>query len=111
MHEMAITQGIVDICEQHAGGRTVTAVVLEIGMLSGVVPEAVTFCFEACSSGTVAEGAQLQIEQLPGQGRCLACQREQRIERLFDPCRHCGSYQIEVVGGEELRVREIEVED
>ena len=57
MHEMSITQGIIDICEKHAGGRRVLSVDVEIGELSSVVPEAVEFCFEACSQGTLLEGA------------------------------------------------------
>ena len=111
MHEMALTQGIVTLCEQHAAGRPVRIVVVEIGELSGVVPEAVAFCFEACSSGTLLEGSRLQIEQVPGRGRCQECQHEQSVQRLYDPCTACGSYLLQVVSGEELRVREIEVDD
>lgn len=111
MHEMALTQGIVEICEQHAGGRPVTLVVIEIGQLSGVVPEAVAFCFEACSTDTVVAGARLQIEAVAGQGRCLDCQQEQALGRLFDPCSSCGSYRVDAVSGLEVRVREIEVAD
>jgi len=111
MHEMAITQGIVELCEQHAAGRRIQLVTVEIGTLSGVVPEAVAFCFEACSVGTLAEGAIMQIEQLPGRGRCRECRLEQSLERLFDPCSQCGSYQMQVMSGDELRVREIEVAD
>lgn len=111
MHEMALTQEIVAICERTAAGQQVTSVVLVVGALSGVVPEAVQFCFEACSAGTLLDGARLQIELVPGRGQCLACRCEQVLERLFDPCRQCGSYRIQVVSGEELRVREIEVAD
>jgi len=111
MHELSITQGIVDICLQHAGGRAVTLVVVEIGALSGVVPEAVEFCFAACSLDTLAEAARLEIRRVDGKGRCLDCTAEQPIERLYDPCRQCGSYALEIVGGEEMRVVEIEVAD
>lgn len=111
MHEMALTQGIVEICEQNADGRPVTLVVVEVGQLSGVVPEAMAFCFEACGAGTLVSGAKLQIEPVAGHGRCLECRHEQSLERLFDPCSRCGSFRIEVLSGEELRVREIEVAD
>lgn len=106
---MAITQGIVELCEQHAQGRPVQRVVVEIGALSGVVPEAVQFCFEACCAGTLLDGACLTIVRLPGRGRCLECQCEQECAQLFDPCSRCGSYCMQIVSGEELRVREIEV--
>lgn len=108
---MALTQGIVEICERNADGRRVILVVVEIGVLSGVVPESVAFCFEACSVGTVVEGANLQILQVTGRGQCLECRHEQPLERLFDPCCRCGSFRLLVVAGEELRVREIEIAD
>lgn len=111
MHEMSLTQGIVDICLQHAGGQRISAVVIEIGTLSGVVPESVEFCFSACSSETLAESAQLEIRKIEAQGRCLDCATVQTIERLYDPCRSCGSYPLEILTGKEMRVVEIEVED
>ncbi|SJZ35386.1 Hydrogenase-3 nickel incorporation protein HypA [Trichlorobacter thiogenes] len=111
MHEMSLTQGIVDICLQHSGGQRITTVVIEIGTLSGVVPEAVEFCFSACSSDTLAESARLEIRRLEAQGRCLDCSTLQPVERLYDPCRHCGSYALEILSGEEMRVVEIEVDD
>ena len=66
MHEMSITQGIIDLCLQHAGGRRVNSLEVEIGELSSVVPEAIEFCFEACSRDTLLEGAELVIVRIPG---------------------------------------------
>lgn len=110
MHELSITQGVVDICRQHAAGRRVTEVVLEIGELSGVVPEAVEFCFEACVQGTPLEGATLVVERIPGRGRCGGCGAEFPVSAYYDPCPACGSHGIAIAAGEELRVRELEVE-
>jgi hydrogenase nickel incorporation protein HypA/HybF len=59
MHEMSITQSVVEICEGHAAGRKVIDVVLEIGELSGVGHDSIEFCFEAGSKGTLLEGARL----------------------------------------------------
>lgn len=111
MHEMALTQGIVDICERNAAGRPVILVCVEIGSLSGVVPEAVEFCFEACTVGTLVAGARLEIEQVAGLGVCMVCQHEQPLTGLFEACTRCGSYHLQVIRGEELRVVEIEVAD
>jgi hydrogenase nickel incorporation protein HypA/HybF len=111
MHEMSITQGIIDICEQHAQGRRVLSVDVEIGELSSVVPDAVEFCFEACSQGTLLEGARIKIIRIPGRGKCLECQCETALTALFEACQACGGYQIRVVSGEEMRVKEIEIED
>ncbi len=111
MHEMSITQGIIDLCLEHAGGRRVHSLDVEIGKLSSAVPEAIEFCFEAISRETLLEGARLTIIRIPGLGRCEECGQETPLEELYDPCRHCGSNRITIVAGEEMRVREIEVDD
>jgi hydrogenase nickel incorporation protein HypA/HybF len=110
MHEMSITQSVVEICESSSGGRRVTAVTLEIGDLAGVVPESIEFCFDACTRGTLLEGATLAIERLPALGRCHGCGAEFSLQALFDPCPGCGGYGVELLSGEELRVKDLEVE-
>ncbi|HWI40798.1 MAG TPA: hydrogenase maturation nickel metallochaperone HypA [Verrucomicrobiae bacterium] len=109
MHEMSITQSVVEICENHAQGRRVMAVTLEIGELSGVVPEAVEFCFEACSRGTLLEGASLSILRVPGRGRC-GCGTVFAMRAWYDACTSCGGSAVELLSGEELRVKELEVD-
>jgi hydrogenase nickel incorporation protein HypA/HybF len=108
MHELSIAQGIVDICTEHAGGRRVLAVTLEVGALSGVVPEALEFCFEACTRETLLEGARLEIERVGAVGHCPACGLDHDIRACFDPCPACDGL-LEVRRGEELRVKELEV--
>ncbi len=110
MHEMSITQSVVEICEKSAAGRRVIAVVLEVGALSGVVPEAVEFCFDACTQDTLLEGARLVIERTPARGRCHECGAESDVAAFFDPCPACGSFRVELCAGKELRVKELEVE-
>ena len=110
MHEMSITQSVVELCEEHAQGRRVLAVALQIGALSGVVPDSIEFCFEACSKGTLLDGARLEIELIAGEGRCAQCGKVNPVETLFDPCPSCGAFGLELVAGEELRVKEIEIE-
>lgn len=111
MHEMSITQGIIDICEQHAGGRRVLSIDVEIGELSSVVQEAVEFCFEACSQGTLLQGARINFIRIPGMGHCQDCGADTPLAALFDSCRHCGGYQVTILSGEEMRVKEIEVDE
>ncbi len=110
MHELAITQNIVEICEKHASGRRILSVKVEIGDLSGVVPEAVEFCFEACSRDTLLEGARLVIERVPGRARCRDCTAEQDVASYHEACAACGGFGMEILSGTELRVRELEVE-
>lgn len=110
MHEMSITQSIVEICENNAAGRRVLSVTLEIGELSGVVPEAVEFCFAACTSGTLLDGAELIIEAIPGSGHCSGCGADFPRSAYFEPCPSCAGYNVELRAGDELRVKELEVE-
>ena len=111
MHEMSITQGIIDICERHAGGRRVIALDVEIGELSGVVPEAIEFCFEACSQGTLLEDARLNIMRIPGRGYCQDCGADTPLATIFGACTRCGGYRVTMEAGDEMRVREIEVDE
>ena len=111
MHEMSITQGIIDLCLEHAVLRRVRSLDVEIGELSSVVPESIEFCFEACSRETLLEGAVLNVIRVPGLGQCLGCGQETPLTELYGSCQKCGSNRVEIVAGEELRVREIEVDD
>lgn len=111
MHEMSITQEIIEICLKHACGKKVRSLDVEIGELSSVVPEAIEFCFEACSIGTSLEGAQLNIIRVPGIGLCRGCGTQTHLQQLYDACSKCGSFSVEIVSGEEMRVKEIEIDD
>lgn len=111
MHEMAITHSLVELCEEKAGGRRISEVKVEVGELSGVVPEALEFCFEACTKDTGLEGARLVIERIPAYGRCDACATEYRLQAHFDPCPSCGGYRVSIRSGEELRLKELEVSE
>ena len=108
MHELSITQGIVEsVCEAVPEGQ-VLAVTVEIGKLSGVVADALRFCFDACTQGTRLEGARLEIIDVQGRGRCGSCQREVEMEELITLC-PCGNPFLEVLRGQELRIRSVEV--
>ena len=108
MHELGVTQEIVAIVCEHARGAKVLRVVVEIGKLSAVLPDAVRFCFDLCAEGTPLEGATLEIVETPGRARCRACAAEVVLDRPFGIC-VCGNSDLEWLAGEELRVREVEV--
>lgn len=113
MHEMALCEGIIQIVEDEARRRAfskVKAVCLEIGALSHVAPEAIRFCFDAVAARTIAEGATLEIVETPGAAWCMTCSKSIEIKQRFEPCPCCGGYQLQVTGGEELRVKELEVD-
>jgi len=110
MHELSIVTGVVEICEQHAAGRRVLAVTLAIGALSGVVPEALEFCFEAATKETLLEGARLEIDRIAATGFCSSCGVVSSIDTYFDPCPCCGAPALELRSGDEMRVKDLEVE-
>ncbi len=113
MHEMSLCEGVLQVLEEHSrsqGFDRVTAVFLEIGGLSGVEPEAMRFCFDAVTRGTLAERAALEIEHVPGQAWCMQCATTVQVNQRFDQCPDCDSYQLQVTGGDEMRIRELEVE-
>jgi len=108
MHELAITRSVVAIVAEAAKGRRVGRVTLEIGKLSGVMSEAIAFCFDAVAAGTPLEGAQLEIREIEGRARCMSCGREVATETLFARCA-CGSNRMERLQGEELNVKSMEL--
>ncbi|HET6420220.1 MAG TPA: hydrogenase maturation nickel metallochaperone HypA [Geobacteraceae bacterium] len=110
MHELSITKYIVDICENSSGDSRVISVTLEIGDLSGVIPEAIEFCFEECTRNTAIEGAILRIERIEARGRCRACERVFPLRTFHDRCPACGGEGLEIVSGRDMRVKEMEVE-
>ncbi|MGA2126681.1 MAG: hydrogenase maturation nickel metallochaperone HypA [Xanthobacteraceae bacterium] len=110
MHELGITRNIVAIVGDAAGGRRVSRVTVEIGKLSGVMAEAVAFCFEVVASGTGLDGATLEIREIEGRARCLACGGEFAVHTLYAPC-SCGSRRIVVLAGEELKIKTMELEE
>lgn len=112
MHEMALAEGIVQIVESTAranDARAVRAVWLELGALSHAEQEALRFAFDVVKHGTVAAGARLEVVTTPGRAWCMPCGNAVDLARLGDPCPRCGSYQLQVTAGEEMRVKEIEI--
>ncbi len=110
MHELAITQNIVAIVNEAAGTRRVHQVTLEIGKLSGVMPDAVAFCFDVVAKGTVVDGAVLNIRLIEGRGRCNDCGTEFVSETIVARC-PCGCRRVAWLTGEELNVKAIELEE
>ena len=108
MHEVAIVQQLVELVAERSGGARVRRVVLEIGKLTAVLPDAVRFCFDVVAEDTVLAGAQLEILETPGLARCLACDARLTLERPFGRC-GCGGTELVWLAGDELRIREMEL--
>ncbi len=109
MHELGITQNIVSIVSEHAKGKRVKRVVLEVGSLAGVMTGAITFCFDVVTKGTVLEGASLEIRAIQARALCRFCEDEFVQDTLFSPC-PCGARDVKRISGEELNIKEFELE-
>lgn len=108
VHELAITQSVVDAVTERTGSTRVLLVRLRVGRLSGVVPDAVRFCFDLVTEGTPLQDAELVIDEPEGRGRCRSCGDELV---LLDPvvlC-PCGSADVAVSSGRELAVASVEL--
>ena len=109
---MALTESVVEIALEEtrkAGAAKLRRIVLDIGALSAVEPEAMRFCFAAVAAGTPAEGAELSIERVAGAGWCLDCGKTVAIPERFGPCPDCAGYHVQMTSGDEMRIRELEV--
>jgi len=113
MHEMAISESILGILEAEAKRQhfaRVKTVWVEIGPLSGIEPEALRFTFDVVAKGTLAELALLQIIATQATAWCLACEQTVAITQRYEACPICGGHQLKVTTGEEMRIKELEVE-
>jgi hydrogenase nickel incorporation protein HypA/HybF len=106
MHELSITQSVVEAVTERTGTAAVVSVRLRVGRLSGVVPDSMRFCFELVTAGTPLEGAALEIDRPEGRGRCRTCGAEFGLPDPVLLC-DCGSADVEVLAGRELAVASV----
>lgn len=115
MHELAITQHILDIAVRqaaHHGARTLTALTLVVGDLTGYVPDSMQFYFDLLSQGTIAQNAALHIKRVPTRVRCHVCNTEFAPEvGVLWVCPACQALGGEVLSGKELFIESIEIDD
>ena len=111
MHELSIAGAIVGIASRHANGRKVTRVEVRVGHLRQVVPDSLDFAFELITKDTALEGAALVIEEVPARTDCRACGATGVLEAFPASCGTCGSLDVELIGGEELLVDSLELEE
>ncbi len=83
---------------------------LRLGALGHAEPDALRFCFDAVTQGTVAEGASLEIDMVAGVGWCARCRRAAPMADRLAGCPVCGGAHMRVTVGGDLRVAELEVE-
>ena len=113
MHELALAESVLQLIDDAAqanGFHRVRRIVLEIGQLAAVDAAAMRFCFDAVVRETIADGAILEIEEIPGSGWCAACCAIVPMNDTVAACPHCGNFRVQSRSGRELRLKTLEVE-
>jgi len=113
VHELSIMQSALSLAlesARQAGATRVHSIRLRIGALSGVVPDALEFAFEALTPGTAAEDARLAIESVPARFWCAACKREFQAEDMLGECPGCHALSGELRAGREMELASLEVD-
>ena len=112
MHEVALAEGVLRIVLDAAranAARSIRAVRVELGALAHVELDALAFCFDAVTRGSLAEGAKLEILRTEGAAWCMPCGGRVPLARVDDACPRCGSHQLRIVEGEDMRVIDIAI--
>lgn len=108
MHELGLCEDIVAAVERHAGGRTVVRVRVRVGRLHHVHPEAFEQSFSLAAAGGVAEHATAELVLVPVRTRCRECDGDAESDEQIVACPACGSFEIELTGGDELVLESLE---
>jgi len=109
---MSIADSVMSIISEEVAknkGKRATRVVLVIGKLSSVVPDSLIFCIDSLKEGTVVQDAEFLIEEVQGKGYCKECDKEYHVGPHQFFCEVCQNV-LEVKGGTELLIRELEIE-
>jgi len=113
MHEMSIAQSLIDIIREEMlknNAKVLRAVRLNVGQMTAVVPDSLSFCFEVATSGTDMEGARLIMDVIPLRGRCHECKDEFEIKDYAFVCPSCDSTKIDTIGGQDLSIVDMMVD-
>ncbi len=108
MHELAIAESVVAAVLERTEDRRVSVVRLRVGRLAGVVPDALSFCFELAAAGTPLAGAELEIVEAHARAHCRTCTADFTLDDPILLC-GCGSADVQLVSGRELSVTSVEV--
>lgn len=114
MHELSITQSILDITLNSANAsnaKKVNKIKIKLGQMTGCVPEYIQEYFNLVSEGTIAYGATLEFIDVPAKLECLDCGKVSNIERFRLRCEHCSSQKIKIISGKEFSIESIDIED
>lgn len=113
MHELSIVSNLFEILEEKAKekkAKKITLVKLQVGALSGVVPEFLKTAFDIYKKDTIADEAELKIEKISLKVQCQKCLAEMVKNDFVFICDECGSRELKILCGTELLLEKIEME-
>lgn len=113
MHEMSVAESILELITNSSKKENFTQVRkirLALGIFSTIEPQALDFCFDVVTKGSIAEKAKLEITIVNGQGWCMLCSKNVELKEREVQCPECGSYQIQITSGDEMKIVDVEVE-
>ncbi len=113
MHEFSIVQSLLELLEEEATkykAKRIARIEVVVGALSGVEPHLLEFAFNTFKEGTVAEGAEFLVRVEKLKVWCKDCEKEYEKEELNMLCPICGSLNTQIIGGQELLLKSIELE-
>ena len=113
MHELSVTESILEIAQRHASSsnaKKVTKINIVIGQLSSIVNDSVQFYWDIISQDTICEKANLSFQRIPAKLECQDCNFQYEIVNELMPCPKCKSVKIKVLSGEEFWLDSIEIE-
>lgn len=112
MHELSIAHSLVEIAQENLPGPgRILLIKVRVGVLSGVVEDSLAFVFPVAAQGTPAEGARLELETVPAMGVCEQCGYQGELAELFVACPDCEAWPLQVTGGRDLVLYQMEVEE
>jgi hydrogenase nickel incorporation protein HypA/HybF len=110
MHELPVTQSILDIALRHADGKRITDIHIVMGELSKLVDDSIQFYWDMIAKDTAAEGAKLHFRRVPAEFQCMVCFEKYHPNSEEFSCPYCGSVGAKIVAGEEFFMEAIDVE-
>ncbi|MFA6923426.1 MAG: hydrogenase maturation nickel metallochaperone HypA [Bacteroidales bacterium] len=113
MHELSIAQNIIEIVEENARKlklKIISEVEIDVGTISGVVPENLEFAMDVSVKDTILENAKIKLNIIKAKAKCLKCSNEFEIEEIYSFCPKCNSFEFEIIQGKELKVKSIKVD-
>jgi hydrogenase nickel incorporation protein HypA/HybF len=113
MHELAVTESILNIAVQHAQQQQATRVTdlyLVIGRLSSIVDDSIQFYWDMITEDTLCAGSKLHFQRVAAELTCQDCHNTYTLNGDLSPCPACGSARVKVISGDQFFLDSIEIE-